>query len=787
MGAAPHGVAHDHRRTSPRGDPLGGGGHRQNTPCRGTARLGQSAGLQADAVQAHLFTLPEVWLTEVARLVPEVLVRRPDLPRPGPLTQPWQQQHLYEALTRALLSVRQPLLLLLDDLQWCDAETLAWLHYLLRFDPRASLLLVGTVRSEEMTSGHPLTSLLMSLRRDALVTELTLDALSASETADLAAHLTGREISPTVMPTLYQETEGNPLFVVETVRAGIVEKGRADHLSYGNLPARPGSFLPPTIQAVIATRLNQPSPAAREVLNLAAVVGRAFTFNVLAHASTSSEDSLVQGLDELWQRRIIREQGGESYDFSHDKLREGAYTALSNARRRLLHRRVAEALEQIHSANLNAVSGQIATHYEGAGLPQQAVSYYQRAGDVARQLHANAEALAAFQRALALLATFPVEISLQDRWQELAARLHQDVGDIFELMGQGDSARDAYQKAEAKTTTADHIRQASLHRRTAKTWESQNLYKEALEEYRLAELALDEASGMPTLAWWREWIQTRLDRIWLHHMLAQVPEMAELVENTRPIVEQHGTQMQQASFFMNVSLLHLRQNHYVVSEEVLAEAVRALAACQGAGSMNEIAWLRSHLAFCYTWRGDLEEGEKELEAALRVGERTGDVRLQGFCLTYLAIIFRKRGQVEKVRDYSLQALTVAAATHRPQYIGIANANLAWAAWRERKLRDAAEHAQMALSLWRSMPIASPFYPFEWIAICPLLGAALAERQLSAAIDYARALLVPEQERLPNRLSALLEAAIQAWDANQPGTADAFLQQAANLGREMGYF
>ena len=103
--------------------------------------------------------------------------------------------------------------------------------------------------------------------------------------------------------------------------------------------------MPPTVQVVIAARLAQLSPPARELVGLAAVIGRTFTFEVLAQASGNDEDTLVQGLDELWQRRIVREQGGDAYDFSHDKLREGAYTALSAARRRLLHRRVAETLE----------------------------------------------------------------------------------------------------------------------------------------------------------------------------------------------------------------------------------------------------------------------------------------------------------------------------------------------------------------------------------------------------------------------------------------------------------
>ena len=151
--------------------------------------------------------------------MPELQVQRPDLPNPGPLSQRWQQQHFYEALARALLSVRQPLLLLLEDLQWCDAETLEWLHYLLHFDPLSRFLLVGTVRIEEMMADHPLQSLLLGLRREGLVTEISLDALDLNEMTSLAESLVGQRLDLQLVDSLYRETEGNPLFLVETVRA----------------------------------------------------------------------------------------------------------------------------------------------------------------------------------------------------------------------------------------------------------------------------------------------------------------------------------------------------------------------------------------------------------------------------------------------------------------------------------------------------------------------------------------------------------------------------------------
>ncbi len=95
---------------------------------------------------------------------------------------------------------------------------------------------------------------------------------------------------------------------------------------------------------------------AQTLIQIAAVIGREFTFEVLARACDQSEDALVQGLDELWRKHIVREQGASAYDFSHDKIRVVAYAALSATRRRVLHRKVAEALVGVYASNLDAIA-----------------------------------------------------------------------------------------------------------------------------------------------------------------------------------------------------------------------------------------------------------------------------------------------------------------------------------------------------------------------------------------------------------------------------------------------
>jgi len=128
---------------------------------------------------------------------------------------------------------------------------------------------------------------------------------------------------------------------------------------------------------------------------------------VLLHAADQSEDAVVAGLDELLRQSIIREQDADTYDFSHDKIREVVYTQISATRRRLLHRRVAQALEQIHAARIDQVSGQLAAHYEHGGMTAQAVFYYRQAALQARQVYANHEAIEHYKRGLTLLASMP--------------------------------------------------------------------------------------------------------------------------------------------------------------------------------------------------------------------------------------------------------------------------------------------------------------------------------------------------------------------------------------------
>ena len=349
--------------------------------------------LRSDALRSHIDTLDTVWRAELARLLPELLdASQPSGPsQSGDLA---QRHRLFDAVSRAIVVGDRPRLLIIDDLQWCDAETIELIGFVVRSGQTAPVLIVGTVRSEEIPQHHPLVGLVDALGHDQAVTTVPLDRLDEATTATLAARLRAEDtIDPKLAARLWSETEGNPLFVIEALRAGISSDGSQ-------------AVLTPTMRAVLRARLGQLTDGARRLAEVAAVIGRPFSVGLMVSATGIDERELVDHVDELWRRRIIRDQG-LTYDFSHDKLRAVALEMVSPARRRQLHRAVAEAIAvELHN-DIDAASPQLAAHYDQAGMVEPAIDAYRVAGARAVAVSALEEAVTMFRRALALLADLP--------------------------------------------------------------------------------------------------------------------------------------------------------------------------------------------------------------------------------------------------------------------------------------------------------------------------------------------------------------------------------------------
>jgi DNA-binding SARP family transcriptional activator/tetratricopeptide (TPR) repeat protein len=369
-----------------------------------------AAWLRTPPLFSALRHLDHAWLTELARLLPELLEEIPDLPAPAPMTQSWERPRLFEALTRGIRSAA-PAVLVLDDANWSDDETLEWIHYLLRAEPAIPVLVLLAVRTEDLTTNRRLWTLLLDTRERIGLREIELAGLSEDETLELASLVADRPLDTAERSALFEETEGHPLLVVELARSGVVrdlvEGEPASALPEAVRAPAVAHLVPARMRAVIVARLAQLTPNARRLADLAAAWGRDFAFDALAAASDLEESEAVAALDELWQRRLVHERGTNRYDLSHDRIREVAYAEIAPARRRLLHRRIAQAIELVHGPELDVVAGQLAAHLEAGGQNRRAGDLYNRAADVAARVSAFAEAARHLDRALALLELEP--------------------------------------------------------------------------------------------------------------------------------------------------------------------------------------------------------------------------------------------------------------------------------------------------------------------------------------------------------------------------------------------
>jgi predicted ATPase len=350
--------------------------------------------------------------TELSRLLPELA-----FPGREPDAGPGDHRQIFESVTQLirLLAVPQPLVLILEDLHWADEMSIRLLAFLGRRLRASSILVIATAREEDLGRTPILRRTLEDLRREQYLVELPLAALSREDTLALVRTLATGDGDAAVVnrvdERIWIASEGNPLVVVETVRSLDVD---AASRSSAKL------FVPQRVGEVIARHLERLSEGSRELVAVAAVIGREFEFSLLQRSASFEETEAAALVEELVRCRVLHNMG-ERFDFTHDRIREVAYAALLPERRRVLHVRIIRAMEALYGERSVEHVERLAYHAVRGQLRDKAIGYLRQAGTKAFASSADAEALAYFTGALALVETLPPG-GERDR-KELALRL----------------------------------------------------------------------------------------------------------------------------------------------------------------------------------------------------------------------------------------------------------------------------------------------------------------------------------------------------------------------------
>ncbi len=668
------------------------------------------------------------------------------------------QSAIFRAVTDLLTRVAeaQPLVLVLEDLHWADEASLALIERLLPLTDQMSLLILtgfrpardrGCWRVREIAErdyGHR-------------HIDIRLVPLSVEDRTTLVRQLLAvgeREVPEQVVDTVARRAEGNPFFTAELVRSLLDQGTMADTMPF-------------TVRGVLMARIDRLPVAARQVLQLAAVVGRTFRYQVLADIVLGEEETpgvnvLDAALLELVRAQLIHEEarvpepaallrGERTYTFEHQLTLEAAYGGLLHSKRRVLHQRVAETLERLYPEQVDVRLGLLAHHWEQAGDVERAVEYLSRAGKQAAAQYANDAALDYFTRALALIPEADEEsrfdlLLARERIHHLRGDREAQTQDLDALEAAATDLGDVRKQAEVAVRRAEqaalthHVEMAGKAAWTAAQLAHAigDLYLESLAYLRLAQARADPGIASVEAL---EHLQRALDLAQsgkLERLEAEIlyemavilgrehrPEARDLVRRALAFYRGVGDRAGEGWVLNAMALIHGAFGEYAEAREV---GLQVLTIMREVGNRRGEGFRRMALGYSTACLGLYSEALDHLKAARVLCHEVGEVVYESRALVTMGFVFDLLGDYERALSTLREALAfpVGRAGVVNRTWGLVQAGLVLL--HEGKAEDARTYAQRAIDFLDGVGdiAAHGWLPYNRAIAHTVIGHALAE-------------------------------------------------------------
>lgn len=543
--------------------------------------------------------------------------------------------------------------LFLDDLHWADADTLDLLHYLTRRLSDAPCWLVGAYRPGEALADHPLTRLKQTLNRDGLLHTQTLAPLSHADVRALTAHLLAAGEATALADYLFRESEGNPFYIVEALATlreqDVLRVGEAGWQLVGDLAAP--LPLPARVQDVVLQRVARLDETGQYLLNLAAAHGQPFTADLLAAAGECPPEDVAAALTD-WETRQLARPAAAGWDLAHDKIRAALYQAIPAPLRRLLHARLAAALEA-HSPDAVAL---LAHHFDLARQAEPAARYLLRAGDQARQSYAQEQALRCYQRGLELT-----------RAPDLRYALLGGLETVYDLAVRREEQRAALTELAELTAAAPPQQQSAVALRQAHYAEATSDYAGAATAAERA-VALAQAAGDAALlaAGYRRWgyALRRQERL---------PEARALYEQARLAATRAADKGILSDALQGLANVAWQQGEFPAAQAYVEES---LALCRELDDRRGEADAYNILGIVWQRQGESAQARDNYMRALELRRAIGDRRAQGLSHNNLGSVACELGDFTAAEAAFTTAVALCQEAHDRWGAGIAALGLA---------------------------------------------------------------------------------------------------------------
>lgn len=563
---------------------------------------------------------------------------------------------LFEAIRSLLSQASQelPVFLFLDDLHWADEASLDLLHYLARGVSGERIVICGTFRQEELAEAKGERSELAKridvMSRGGLCESMDLTCLSQTETSSMIDSIfPDMSIPADFKETVYSKTDGNPFFVEEVVRSvepNLAEKGFE---AGGTAEVLRRSDVPWSIKGVIEDRMDGLDEKEREILSRAALLGKKFNFDILLHLSGVNEGHLLDVVDRAQKIQLIREDQvseGNRFTFKHSLIADVLYGGMSRLRKKVLHRRAGEVMEIYYSDKREDVSEELGRHFWEGGSHEKAALYSRLAGDRAKELYANDEAVHLYTRALqALDRVDRTRAREETRFDILNGRQA-----VYGILGRKDN-----QKADLE----DMIQIAQGlgdHKRLSDGYIDQSAFHVLTGEYSLAKDFAEKALKLKKEVGDKSGEGTALMKIGM--ACADLGENQQALDYHRQALEAYRENGDKGGEGMTLLFMGIVWYNLGEYRKALHSYEQSLRIFGETGERRREGAALCNIGVVHCRLGDYEEGLRCYKAHLDMSRKLGDLRAEAADLHNIGTVTKDSGSYEEALTYCQQALDV---------------------------------------------------------------------------------------------------------------------------------
>ncbi len=658
---------------------------------------------------------------ELIKLLPELENGQQDISLTSENDPQQEKRRLFAALAKFFMhqATKQPLLLIIEDLHWCDDSSLEFLMYLARRSTSQPMLMIFTYRNLE--AHLSLVHWLAQLERERLAQELTLAKLTQNDVEAMLNAIFHKQyaIHRDLLNSLYRLTEGNPFFIEEILKS-LITKGELVFTNDKWVGKPLYEFhLPRNIQDAVQQRIERLSGASKHILTIASVTGHRFDFALLQRLTHHDEQQLLSLMKELIAAQLVVEESADQFAFRHALTQQAIYTQLLVRERRALHHTIAETLESLYATTLEHHVEDLAYHYYKAEMWEKALKYGQQAGNKAQALYSPRIAIEHYTQALHAAQHMKILPS---------TTLYRRRGQAYETLGEFEHAQSDYKQAlDIARSTHDGEAEWQSVVDLGFLWSERDyeqagtFYQQAIELARTLDNPKLEAHSLNRMGNWHLNIEQPLEALRYHREALTIFQelhdeygLAETLDLLGMTSYLGGDLVQGTAYYKEAIALfrELDDRHGLTSS-------LATLALRGATYQTDTMVSAST---------NLAEVIQDTEQAIKLSQEMGQRPAEAYALFQLALCLGSQGEYGRALATGQQSLAMAEEIEHRQWQtaaltvlgGIYNCLLAYS--------QAREHFEQALRLARK--IGSLFW--TCIATGYLASALIAQGELSQA-------------------------------------------------------